>query len=562
MNLLPTSIRAKLTLTAVAVIGVLFMALGGVIQVVGRERIMSNVDADLGKRADDAIQAQKRAERYMRPPPPNGQPDFGGQGGSGGPDGFAGPPPDPGSDGVPPPQDGGPRQPSQSQPPGGPPPDGQNPELMQGGAPPEGRLNGRDRGPRPGPRINAFRQALREVGNHLLAIGPRFIPVDPGPPIAPPDMMEPYDRVAIAAARIRGVVYSDVTIDGEKVRIITKMAADKDGRRWLAQVPYPLGDIDRAITTLNQTLLLLLPVGLLLTAAASLFLIQRVIRPIREMAITADSIGAEDLSGRLRIAGSDEFARLGGTINGMLGRLENAFAIQRKTLERLERVLKQQRRFTADASHELKTPLAVIKANTGLMLQDKKLPESVQSSVEAVDSAATRMNRLVQGLIVLARTDSGEERQKLVPFDLRITVQNAIDQVHRSGSKVVSYSDDGEELRVKGIESDAERVFVNLVDNACRHTKADGHVSVSVARSGTEAVATVTDDGDGIPAEHLPHIFERFYRVDSARSSETGGTGLGLAICKGIVESIGGQISIESEVGHGTTVSVRFPASA
>jgi len=542
MTLYPTSIRAKLTLTAVAVMGVVLLALGGIVQIGGRERIMLNVDAELSRRADDVIQAQKKAEKFMRPPPDGmGGPD--GPGGPGGPgrNGDQGP--------FPGPEFGQGRGPNQSQSPSRS-PDG---KLEKNGP----NRPGGNRGP--GPRINAFRQALKDIGNHLLAIGPRFIAIDPGPPFAPPDMMEAYDKSVIPIATKKGIAYSDVTVDGQKVRIVTKLARDDNGRHWLAQVPYPLGDIDAAIGTLNQTLLLLLPIALLLTAAASLFLIKRVMRPIREIAVTADSISGEDLSRRLRVAGSDEFAKLGGTINGMLGRLESAFSIQRQTLERLEAVLKQQRRFTADASHELKTPLAVIKANTGLMLHGSDLSPDTRSSVEAVDSAATRMNRLVQGLMLLARAESGSPTIGAKPFDLKIAAQNAIDQVHRPNGKVVSFEEDNSTPMVSGSEKDVERVFVNLIDNACRHTKDAGHINVRVEQIGAEAIVTVEDDGDGIAAEHIPHLFERFYRADSARSSDTGGTGLGLAICKGIVEAAGGSISITSELGKGTAVTVKLP---
>jgi len=104
-------------------------------------------------------------------------------------------------------------------------------------------------------------------------------------------------------------------------------------------------------------------------------------------------------------------------------------------------------------------------------------------------------------------------------------------------------------------------VFVNLVDNACRHTQDDGHIDITVSQIGSEAVVAVKDDGEGIAVEHIPHLFDRFYRADSARSTETGGTGLGLAICKGIVEAAGGQISIQSELGKGTVVTVTLPAA-
>jgi signal transduction histidine kinase len=537
MTLYPTSIRAKLTITAVVVMGVLFLAMGSVVQIAGREKIMASVDAELARQADEAIQLHMKMEKNRRPPPPDGLEGPGGPNGPGpGPDDGPGGGPGPGRAQAMSPADGKVGQPSGPSNRGGP-----------------------RRGPGPGRGFAEFQRALRDIGDRLLSIGPRFVAIDEGPPVAPPDMQEPYDRSAIAQAVKRGTVFSDVPIDGKMVRIVTKLAKNPDGRRWVTQFPHPLTDVDRAIDTLNETLLILLPCALLLTAFASMFLMGRVMRPIREISQTADSISGEDLTGRLKVAGKDEFALLGGTINGMLGRLEDAFIVQKQTLQRLEAVLKQQRRFTADASHELKTPLAVIKANTGLLLQEKALSPDTKGSIEAVDSAATRMNRLVQGLMVLARTESGTTNQELKPFDLKIAVQNAIDQVHRPREKAVIYHDIEADVFVRGVERDVERVFVNLIDNACRHTRDNGNIDVLIAPAGGEAVVTITDDGDGIAPEHLPHVFDRFYRADSARSTDTGGTGLGLAICKGIVEAAGGSIGIESQLGVGTTVTVTFP---
>lgn len=547
MTFFPTSIRAKLTLTAVTVMGVLFISLGTVVEVVGRQQIMSSVDSELGQRAAQIIRAHQEVDRENRPPPGE----------------FAGGPQVQGPDDR---RDGSDHGPDDMHHPNG----GDQGQAVQGpgnptGQPGQGRQHGGGGPGGPGgPRgFGGFLRRLQEIGDPTLAVGPRFISLSDGPPFAPPDMRLPYDKVAVASADKVGTAYSTVIVgtgsSAQKMRLISRLAKDDNGRRWVVQVPYPLGQIDNALRTLNRTLLLLLPFGLALTAVACLLLMKTIMRPIREITVTADSIGGDDLSGRLSVTGRDEFALLGTTINGMLGRLENAFDVQRQTLARLEAVLKQQRRFTADASHELKTPLAVIKANTGLMLHGSKLNEDDLSSIQAIDSAATRMNRLVQGLMLLARAEAGSPVLGLAPFDLSLAVQNAVDQVHRPAEKRVSYSDDGSSFMVSGSERDVERVFVNLIDNACRHTAVDGHIDVSVVRAGSEAVVTVRDNGEGIGSEHLPHLFERFYRADSARSTETGGTGLGLAICKGIVEATGGTISIESELGQYTAVVVRLP---
>jgi two-component system OmpR family sensor kinase len=258
-------------------------------------------------------------------------------------------------------------------------------------------------------------------------------------------------------------------------------------------------------------------------------------KPIREISQTADSFTADNMSGRLTVPGGDEFGQLANTINGMLDRVESAFSSQRIALEKVESVLKQQRRFTADASHELKTPLAVIKANTGLMIHSMKLDEDATQTVEAIDLAATRMNRLVQDLMVLSRTEAGQSKIKPSPVHLGEIVASAVRSVNRPNAPTIELIGAREDLIVTGLVPDLERVFVNLVDNACRHTAPDGKVRVEIRQLVDRISVEVTDTGEGIAPEHLEHIFDRFYRVDSSRSSESGGTGLGLAICKSIV---------------------------
>ena len=522
MRIYPNSIRAKLTLTAVTVMAVLFVVLGAVVQILGREEIMGGVDSELNRRANEIIQIHNEM-RKDRPPPPPGQ--------------NQGPGGDPRQ---------GPRRDGEDRGPNG--PDGP-------------RDNGPRNGPerRPGDRIGGFQRAIAKLGDPLLAIGPRFVSITPGPPFAPPDMMVPYDKSVIKQADRMGVVYSTILLGSEKVRIISRRSIDENGRHWLVQYPYPLGDIDKALKKLAQTLLILLPFGLLLTGIACLFLVKRIMRPIREITETAESISADNMSGRLSVEGSDEFGHLAQTMNGMLGRIELAFAAQRSAMEKLEEVLRLQRRFTADASHELKTPLAVIKANTGLMIHGMTLDPDAKESVTAIDTAATRMNRLVQDLMVLARAESGQTISASKVFDLNLVAQNAIDQVYGAKHRAVTFLSDASELPVIGTESDMERVFVNLVDNACRHTGVNGLVSVHASQKGDFAVIEVKDNGEGIAPEHLPHLFDRFYRVDDSRSSESGGTGLGLAICKGIVESHQGEISVSSKLAEGTVVTVRLP---
>lgn len=524
MRIYPTSMRGKLTLIAVSIMGLLFVVLGGIVQLVGRAEIMGGVDAELQKRANEIIQVHN-SMRNEGPPPPRPEDQRG---------------PDQGEN----------RHPDDQQGPG----DRRGEDGQQGQGP-----NNDRRGRGPGNRFGGFQRAVARIGDPLLNIGPRFILISNGPFFAPPDMMVPYDASVIRQADRQGIVYSTVMLGNEKVRVITKRSVDEHGVRWLVQFPYPLGDIDKAIKKLNQTLVLLLPLGLLLTAGACLLLMNRIMKPIREISQTADSFTADNMSGRLTVPGGDEFGQLANTINGMLDRVESAFSSQRIALEKVESVLKQQRRFTADASHELKTPLAVIKANTGLMIHSMKLDEDATQTVEAIDLAATRMNRLVQDLMVLSRTEAGQSKIKPSPVHLGEIVASAVRSVNRPNAPVIELIGAREGLIVTGLVADLERVFVNLVDNACRHTAPDGKVRVEIRQLVDRISVEVTDTGEGIAPEHLEHIFDRFYRVDSSRSSESGGTGLGLAICKSIVEAHHGSITVASELKKGTTFIVTLP---
>ncbi|HZO87343.1 MAG TPA: ATP-binding protein [Chthonomonadaceae bacterium] len=384
---------------------------------------------------------------------------------------------------------------------------------------------------------------------------PRHPPAGPGPPsrrmtrvfdrngrsLFPSGEGAPWDRRAFALAAQGQELYSTVRVEGEPLRVFSAPLRQNGQVAGVVQVVYSLADVERALTNLNQTLLALAPVALALAAAGGLFLTGRMLRPVRAATQAAARIGAGELSRRLPVVGGDEFAELAATLNAMLGRLEQAF--------------EQQRRFTADASHELRTPLTVIKANTSLALSDPDLPAEHRQAWEATDRAASRMRALVQDLLLLARSDAGEFKFELRPTLLREVVESAIEAAQVPGSAPVANEVSGE-LAVFGEPGHLVRLFVNLLTNAIRHTPPCGCISVSARAEGEFVRVLVEDTGTGIPPEHLPHVLDRFYRVDSARSREEGGTGLGLAISKSIAEAHGGILRIDSVLGQGTTVQI------
>ncbi|HEY1111713.1 MAG TPA: ATP-binding protein, partial [Opitutaceae bacterium] len=230
------------------------------------------------------------------------------------------------------------------------------------------------------------------------------------------------------------------------------------------------------------------------------------------------------------------------------------------TFARLEAAFADQKNFTADASHELRTPLAVILTETQRVLSRERTAAEYREAIEICREAAQEMKRLTESLLELARFDAGQETLRRQPFDLAVVAQAAVDlmrplAVERNIKVEVacapaSASGDPDRLR---------QVAVNLLQNAVRYNRDGGEIRVTTSATEHEAVLTVSDTGGGIAAEALPHVFERFYRADKARSRAQGGTGLGLAICKAIVAAHGGSIAIESEVGKGTTLTVRLP---
>ncbi len=274
---------------------------------------------------------------------------------------------------------------------------------------------------------------------------------------------------------------------------------------------------------------------------------RKAIKPIQAISATAADISLSNLSRRIDVVGTEtELTGLARTLNQMFDRLESAFA--------------QQVRFTADASHELRTPLAVILSHTELALEKCRTAEELRETIETCRRSALRMRSLVESLLTLARFDSGELQLEYRTFDLSRTAADCVFLVRSLAEqrKIAIRT----ELPPVTIAADADRVaqvITNLLTNAIRYNHEGGEVTVAVQLSGSECVLSVADTGIGIPEEHLPHLFERFFRVDAARSRKDGGVGLGLAICKSIVDAHGGQITVTSVVDRGTRFEVRLP---
>ena len=252
-------------------------------------------------------------------------------------------------------------------------------------------------------------------------------------------------------------------------------------------------------------------------------------------------------SHRAQISGSDEIAQIAGEFNSLTGRLQ--------TTE------EARRRFVSDASHEMKTPLAGIKLLTDSILQTENIdPETTREFVSDIGDEASRLERITEDLLRLTRLDSGA-----VDPAVRVEVKPVLERASRMLQPVAK--ERGVTLRcqaedaaaVLATSGDVHQILYNLMENGVKYTPAGGFVSAAVSVQEGQVVMTVEDNGIGIPPEDMPHIFERFYRVDKARSRQIGGTGLGLSIVGDTVQRRGGEITVSPRAGGGTVFTVRFP---
>jgi signal transduction histidine kinase len=277
----------------------------------------------------------------------------------------------------------------------------------------------------------------------------------------------------------------------------------------------------------------------------------KALRPVAEIAAAAERIEATNLSGRLEVQGNDEFAVLASTFNSMLARLESSF-------DQLSTAYDAQKRFTGDASHELKTPLTTIKGRVGMALNSPLDPQRTREHLEAISRSADVMATMVQDLLLLARADEAKleiVREEISLFELLEDAAFATPSY--SSHPVVIDASKTQFLHVD------RRLFTlclkNLLDNAFRHSEVDSPVLVRGSKQSTSTIIEIIDSGEGIPAEHIGRVFERFHRVEFSRDRDRGGTGLGLSIVRSIVEAHNGTIEMESQVGLGTKVIIRLP---
>lgn len=354
-------------------------------------------------------------------------------------------------------------------------------------------------------------------------------------------------------------VYSTALAQNERVRVLSVPIYQHREVVGMVQVAAPLSDLDHRQAQRLFNAILLIPPAMLVVALGGLFLTNRALRPVRNVTLAAARIGEGDLSQRLTVRGDDELARLASGFNTMIAQLERAFQSRDTTYAQLKAAYEHQKRFTADASHELRTPLTRIKTATSSALQNAQSQTEYREALQIADLGADTMSRLISQLLLLARADSGQLQLHNEVIDLIGLLRDVSNLIEHPGIRIATPE---ALLLVAGDEALLASLFRNILENATRYTPTDGRITVSFSHQDNTILVKIVDTGVGIASNHLPHLFERFYRVDAARARNQGGTGLGLAICKSIVQAHHGEISISSRVGTGTEVTISLPISA
>lgn len=355
------------------------------------------------------------------------------------------------------------------------------------------------------------------------------------------------------ATRLKAVkpVFHNVSIGNARLRVLTVPLLAGNRPAGVLQVGAKMSVVDST----QRALLLVLTVGSLLAMSiaglAMWTTTDQTLKPLQGATQVALHITeADDLSRRIPFHGppQDEVGQLIQAFNHTLSRLENQFHMQR--------------RFMADVGHELRTPLTVVKGNIGLM---RRIGQTDQESMDSIENEVDRLTRLVGDLLLLAQAEAGKISLARSVVELDTLVLEVLSEMHvLARDKLTLRLGDIDQVLVCGDRDRLKQVLVNLVGNAIKFTPAGGEVLVGLGKENNQARLTVNDNGPGIPAEDLPHIFERFYRAEKSRTRSTQegkGFGLGLSIAYWIVRNHNGRIEVNSSEDHGTTFCVWLPLS-
>lgn len=339
------------------------------------------------------------------------------------------------------------------------------------------------------------------------------------------------------------ILLATTELNGQAVRV----AATRD-KRFTILVGYPLAELSDVLDNLYAIFLILIPIAVALSVVGGLYLANKSLHPVDDVTTRAQRITAENLDQTIPPRDvDDEIGRLITTMNGMIRRLHESFA--------------RVRQFSADASHELRTPLTIMRGEIELALRTTKTPEAYRRILASSLEEILRMTTIIDNLLTLAKAD---QRLYEVHF-AEIDLSDLVNEVYNDSEVLATQKNISVMLKTNtpitlvGDRIRLRQLFLNLVDNAVKYTPEGGRITLSAERENGVAIFNVEDTGMGIPSGDIDRVFDRFYRVDQARSRELGGTGLGLSIAKWIAELHRGSISVKSEVNKGSVFSVHLP---
>jgi heavy metal sensor kinase len=356
------------------------------------------------------------------------------------------------------------------------------------------------------------------------------------------------------------------SIANTPLRIITFPVVENNHVTKIVQIASSLEEVEDALNTLFIILIITVPLALMVASLGGQFLAHKALKPVDDITQTARMITSQNLNQRIAPPKvKDEISRLIETFNGMISRLDQSF--------------RQIKQFSSDASHELKTPLTILKGEVEVMLRKERTQQEYQQTLKSNLEEINRMSQIVEDLLLLSRADTGQI--ELSKGDINLTemlseVVAQMDMFARSKRLDLSASNNHHDIHIFGDALRIREMLINLIENGIKYTEEGGSVCISLQKEYPPAVKypsdrlekekesfikiIVSDTGIGISKEDQEKIFDRFFRVDKARSREQGGSGLGLSICKWIVEAHQGEIQVESELGKGSSFTVKLPS--
>jgi heavy metal sensor kinase len=345
----------------------------------------------------------------------------------------------------------------------------------------------------------------------------------------------------------QGLVFNQTSRTGLPLRVHTRPVLANNRVVGFLQVANEREEVEETLQVVRRSLIFGIPLVLLISGLISLLTARQALRPLTRMTQSAAAISAQDLSARLPVPrAKDEVQALAFTFNATLDRLAAAFA--------------RQRRFTADASHELRTPVTAILGQAELALSHPRDPNAYQATLSRIQQEAERMQRLIGRMLTLARVETGRQPLTVAPTDVARLVHTLVDTVQpQAEAKELTLKVNLPETLIIATDADSlTQILLNLLENAITYTD-EGEIELALTTTADQLCLTVSDTGPGIPPDHLPYIFQPFYRVDPSRSQGRGSVGLGLALTHELTNLLGGHLEVSSKPPAGTTFTLTLP---